>query len=69
MKDEIQIIENMIGILNRCLVLAITQRDFKQARTIRKDILLCKREIKKIMRQRKMPTMEKGDLAKDAAIR
>ncbi|MBT2728364.1 hypothetical protein J7E63_15645 [Bacillus sp. ISL-75] len=55
MKDlekEILVIKNMIDILNRCLMISITNARIRETINTRKDIKICKKELKKLLEAR-----------------
>jgi hypothetical protein len=71
MKDfekESEVIANIIRLLNECLKISIQNNRKSEAIRIVQDMRMCRKELRRIKKgQRKMSTMEKGDLAKDAA--
>jgi hypothetical protein len=71
MKDfekESEVIANIIRLLNECLKISIQNNRKAEAIRIVQDMRMCRKELRRIKKgQRKMSTMEKGDLAKDAA--
>jgi hypothetical protein len=67
-KREIEVINNLIRLLNNCLVIAITHKRKDEIQEIRKDIALCKAELNKLMEQLKDEEKNLEGEAEGAAI-
>lgn len=69
---DVEGLENIIRVLNKCYTLHMKQKHFLEAAKCAKDILICKRELKKLIKAKDDVAAEnahngKGDTAKDAA--
>jgi hypothetical protein len=67
-KREIEVINNLIRLLNNCLVIAITHKRKDEIQEIRKDIALCKAELNKLLDQLKDEEKKLKGEAEGAAI-
>lgn len=53
MKDnDIEIVENLIRILQKCYVLNMKNLDYREARKVAEDIKVCKIELRKIKKRK-----------------
>lgn len=71
MKDlekEIEVVENIIGVLNRCLALYIKRLDFEQAKRTIQDMVLVKAELRKLI-EAKEAEKEAAREAEKAAVK
>jgi hypothetical protein len=62
---EIEVVENMIRILNDCLVIYMQNQKKRESIVVLNDIKMCKAELKKLLAAREAAQKEP---AKDAAI-
>ena len=49
---EIEVVENIIQLLNKCLVIAQSGRRQKEIASCKNDIRLCKKELNKLLKER-----------------
>jgi hypothetical protein len=53
MKDkDLEVVENLIRILQKCYLLNIKNMDFKEARKVAEDIKICKIELNNIKKRK-----------------
>lgn len=66
-KREIEVVENMIRILNNCLVLYVRKNELRNIKNTLKDIQLCKKELKKLIAAKNVEVEAEKEPAQNAA--
>ena len=67
-QHEIEVLEAMIMVLNRCTVVFTNEKRFKSLKDNLKDLTLCKTELKKLIEAREAAIEREKEPARDAAF-